>query len=133
VRDLSLLALSEIYARLEGAAMYRTLQLVLAGLIAMVFALSALSRRFPDVTWLQAFRYNPPHLSQEQRARMRRRANIQAGIELILVGVVLPMLYVAVTVMFFNDFTTTATALVVTGSLLCISLGLTAIWRNRRS
>jgi hypothetical protein len=113
--------------------MYRTLQLVLAGLIAMVFGLSALSRRFPDVAWLQAFRYDPPRLSQEQRARMRRRVNIHAGIQLVLAGIVLPMLYVAVTVMFFNDFTTTASALVVTGSLLCISLGLTAIWRNGRS
>ena len=83
--------------------MYRTLQLALAGLIALVFGLSALSRRFPDVAWLQAFYYDPPRLSQEQRARMRRRANIHAGIELILVGIVLPMLYVAVTVMFFND------------------------------
>ena len=72
--------------------MYRSLQLVLAGLIAMVFGLSALSRRFPDVAWLQAFRYDPPRLSQEQRARMRRRANIHAGIELILVGIVLPAL-----------------------------------------
>jgi hypothetical protein len=113
--------------------MYRTVQLVLVGLIGLVFGLSALSRRFPDVAWLQAFRYEPPRLSQEQRARMRRRSNIHAGIELILMGIVLPMLYIAGTVMFFNTFTTPASTLVIVGSLLCIGLGLTAIWRNRRS
>lgn len=113
--------------------MYRTVQLVLVGLMAMVFGLSALSRRFPDVAWLQVFRYHPPRLSQEEQARMRRRANVLAGIELILMGIGLPILYVAATVMFFNDFTITATALVVTGSLLCIGLGFTAIWRNRQS
>ena len=113
--------------------MYRDVQLLLVGLIAVVFWLSALSRRFPHVTWLQVFRFDPPRLSQEQRARMRRRQNVYSGIELILMGIVIPMLYVVGTVMFFNDLTTTATTLVFVGSFACIGLGVTAVWRNRGS
>jgi hypothetical protein len=112
--------------------MYRTFQLALVGLMVVVFGLSALSRRLPDVVWLRAFRFNPPHLSQEQRATMRRRSDVLAGIELILLGIVLPLLYVASTLMFFNDFTGTATTLVLASSFLSIWMGITAIWRNRR-
>ena len=113
--------------------MYRNVQLVLGGLMALVFGLSALSRRLPHVAWLQVFRYDPPRLSEAQRARIRRRSNIHAGIEMILMGMALPLLYVASTVMLFNNFTTGWTALVLAGSLLLIGLGITAIWKNRRS
>jgi hypothetical protein len=111
---------------------YRTIQLVLVGLFVVVVGLSALSRRFPHLAWLQVFRYAPARLSDEAKARMRRQSNILAGIEFILLGIALPMLYVASTVMFFNSFTPTATALVVVGSCLCIGLGITAIRRSRR-
>ena len=112
--------------------MYRTVQLVLVGFLAVLFGMSALSRRFPDVAWLQVFRYNMPRLSEEQRAKIRQRSNIHAGIELILIGIVLPIVYVVGTVMLFNEPTTTGTVLVLAGSLLLIALGATAIWRNRR-
>lgn len=112
--------------------MYRTVQLVLVGLLAVIFGLAALARRFPQVAWLQVFRYNAPPLSEERRATIRQRANIHASIELILSGIVLPMIYIAGTVMFFNEFTTTGTVLVLAGSLLLIGLGVTGIWRNRR-
>ena len=112
--------------------MYRTLQLVLVGLLAVTFILAALARRFPQITWLQIFRYNTPRPSEEQRAKFRQRANINAGVEMILMGMVLPMIYIAGTVMFFNAFTTTGIILVAAGSLLLIGLGLTAIWRYRR-
>lgn len=111
--------------------MYRTVQLVALGILAVVLGLSALARRFPHVAWLQLFHYHLPRLSEQQRAKMRQRANFYAGVEMILMGVVLPMLYVAVTVMFFNAFTTTGIVLVIAGSLLLVGLGVTAIWRNR--
>jgi hypothetical protein len=112
--------------------MYRTLQLVLAGLLAVVLGLSALSRRFPHIAWLQVFRYHRPPLSEAQPARWRQRTNVYVGLELILMGVVLPMGYAALTVMFFNEFTTAGMVLVGGGSLLLVGLGVTAIWRNRR-
>jgi hypothetical protein len=112
--------------------MDRSIQFVLVGFLAVVFGLSALSHRFPHLTWLRRFRYDPPPLSEEHKRRMRQRASIYAGVELILMGLALPLIYAALTLMFFNEFTTTKTALVVTGSIVCIGLGATAIWRNRR-
>jgi len=112
--------------------MYRTLELVLAGGLAVVFGLSALSRRFPDAAWLQLFRRAMPRLTEQQRAKVRRRVNIQAGVEMILMGLVLPLLYVAATVMFFHAFTATGTALVLVCSMVLIAAGATAVWRSRR-
>jgi hypothetical protein len=112
--------------------MYRTIQFVAVGVLAVVFGLSGLSRRFPDVAWLQLFRYERPRLSEEHRARMRRRANVHAGVELILIGIVLPMGYVALTAMMFNDITTKGMAIALAGSVLCIGLGVTAIVRSNR-
>jgi hypothetical protein len=47
-------------------------------------------------------------------------------------GISLPMIYALGTVMFFNSFDTKTTVFVVGCSALCISLGVTAIWRSRR-
>lgn len=112
--------------------MYRTVQLVLFGVLAVLFGLSALSRRFPHIAWLQLFRFNAPRLSEEQRTKMRQRANIYAGIELILLGMVVPLGYFALTIMMFNNPTPTGTAIALGSALLLIGLGITAIWRNRR-
>jgi hypothetical protein len=112
--------------------MYEKIQLVLVGVFVFVYGFSALARRFPDVAWLQRLRYDPPRLSDAQRAKIRRRANIHAGVELILLGIVLPMGYVALTMMLFSDVTRIAMTVVFAGSALCIGLGLTAIWKSLR-
>jgi hypothetical protein len=112
--------------------MYRDIQIVLVSILGVLYGLSALSRRFPHVAWLQPFRFEPARMSEEQRARARRQTNVYAGVELILVGIGLPMAYVAMTVVFFNDISTREMALVLTGSALLIGLGVTAIWRSRR-
>ena len=112
--------------------MYRTVQLLLFGFLAVLFGMSALSRRFPHVPWLQLFRHNAPRLSDEQRAKIRQRANVHAGIELILLGIVVPMLYFASTVMMFDEPSATGTAIALASALLLIGLGTAAIWRNRR-
>jgi hypothetical protein len=112
--------------------MYRTVQLVLVGFLAVLFGLSALSRRFPHIAWLQLFRYNAPQLSEEQRARMRQRANVHSGIELIFLGIVVPLVYFASTIMMFNEPTLVGSAIALASAVLLIGLGSTAIWRNRR-
>src|SRR5688500_7892025 len=106
-----------------------TVKLVFGGILAVMFGLSVHSRRFPGVGWLQHFRIERPQLSEEQQARMRRRANVLAGVKLILLGIVLPMGYVVLTVMMFNDITRKGMASVLTGSVVCIGLGITAIVR----
>lgn len=112
--------------------MYRNVQIVLVSVFGVLFGLSALARRFPHVAWLQRFRFELPRMSDEQQAKARRRANIYGGVELIMLGIGLPMAYVAMTVMFFNDITAIEMALVLTGSALCIGFGITAIWRSGR-
>jgi hypothetical protein len=111
--------------------MYRTIQLLLVALVAVVCGLSALSRRFPQIPWLQVFRYRAPRLTEEQRAKMRQRANRYAGIELILLGIVVPMIYFASTVMMFNEPTALGAAIALGSAAILIAIGITAIWRNR--
>lgn len=109
--------------------MYKLGQIVLLLLLGAVFALRSLASRFPQVSWLQMFRL--PQLSEAQRAKQRRRGNVMAGLELILAGIVLPLGYVALTVMMFNDFTAAGVLVVAAGSMACIGFGVAAFWRNR--
>jgi hypothetical protein len=112
--------------------MSQTVQMVLAGILALLFGLSALSRRFPDVGWLQLFRIERPQLSDEQRARMRQRSTILAGLEMILLGIVIPAVYFIGTIMMFNEPTATGMVISLAASLLLIGLGIAAIVRSRR-
>jgi hypothetical protein len=98
-------------------------------IVAMLSGLSALSRRFPHIAWLQHFDVDVPQLSEEQKAKMRRRSNLRAGVKWILLGIVLPMGYAVHTVMLFSDITRTGMAIVLTGSVVCIAVGVTAIVR----
>src|SRR5687768_13245866 len=112
--------------------MNENVQFVLGGIVMAFLALRALAKRYPDVAWLQAVRSAFPEPSEAEQAKMRRRANVHAGVELILIGIVLPLGYFALTVMFFSAVTTLGISLVSASSLLCIGLGVTAIWQNRR-
>ena len=107
-------------------------QIVVGSIVAVVYGLSALSRRFPYVAWLQYFRLPRSRLTEEQQARMRHRANVYAGAQLILLGLVLPLGYVVLTVMTFNTVRSGTLTLVLAGSVLCIVLGITAIVQGGR-
>lgn len=106
-------------------------QAILLGVIAIAFTLVWLARTFPQLTWLQAFRFPGFQLNDEQRARRRRTADRIAALQIIGLGLVLPFGYVALTVMMFNDFETTPTIVVGACSLLCIALGIWGLVRNR--
>jgi hypothetical protein len=111
--------------------MYRTVQLVLLGFLAVLLGMSALSRRFPHIAWLQLFRHNAAQLTEEQRARIRQRANLHTGIELILLGIVVPIVYFASTIMMFNEPTAAGTLIALAIAALLIGIGTAAIRRNR--
>ena len=111
--------------------MYKPGQIVLLLLLGAVFALRSLASRFPQVSWLQMFRL--PQLSEAQRAKQRRRGNVMAGLELILLGIIVPLGYGALTLMTFSDFTTAGVLFVAAGSIACIGFGVTAFWQNRSS
>ena len=103
---------------------------ILLGLVAIVFLLSRLARWFPHVAWLQVFRLPVIQMSEEQRAKQRRSGNRMAGLEMVLVGVVLPLLYFASTVMFFSESQPILAIIVTACSVLCMALGLWIFVRN---
>ena len=104
--------------------------LVVGGLAVGLIALNYASRRWPHIGWLQHFRW--AEFSAAQQRTMRRRAGIHTGVKFILLGLVLPLGYVAVTVMMFKDFTPTSIALVALSSAASIGLGIFTVARNAR-
>ena len=104
---------------------------ILLGLIAVVFVLSRLARRFPHVAWLRAFRLPVIQMSEEQRAKRRRSANRMAGLEIVLAGIGLPVVYFASTIMFWSDPQTIPIIIVAACSVLCIAVGVWVFVRNR--
>lgn len=105
---------------------------IVATLVVVLFVLSRLAQRFPDVDWLQHFRLPIRHLSEEEKRRQRRRASLMAGMQIILAGMVLPLLYIAAKVMMFNEPTTLGMAIVGGCSLACIVIGSWVIARSFR-
>jgi hypothetical protein len=103
---------------------------VLLGLIAGAIVLGWLAPKFPDIAWLQIFRLPQRQLSPAEQERRRRAGNRHAAIEMMLAGLIVPMLYVVSTVMMFNDFG--AVGMVVTSaiSLTCFGGGVWLLVRN---
>jgi len=66
-----------------------------------------------------------------EQARRRRAGDRNAGLEIALLGLVLPFIYIAATVMMFNDFKPLPTVLVAASSAGCIALGVWLYARNR--
>src|SRR5919108_1195187 len=111
--------------------MTSTIQLIILVVLGALYGLSALSRRYPHIGWLQAFHIKWPQLSEAQKARMQRRANIRAAFQFILLGFGVPVGYVVSCVMMFND--PTVLGLTISGivGFGFIVLGIVAIWTNR--
>lgn len=104
---------------------------ILLGLVATVFVLSRLARWFPNVTWLQLFRLPIIQMSEEQRAKQVRSGNRMAGLEMVIAGIVLPLLYFGSTIMFFSKPRAIPTIIISACSVLCISFGVWVFVRNR--
>jgi hypothetical protein len=107
-------------------------QIVVGAMVAVWWGLCLLARRFPHVPWLQHFRLPRSGLTEEQQARVSRRAAAYAGAQLILLGLVFPLGYVVLTVMTFNTVRSGTLTLVLAGSVLCVLLGITAIVQSGR-
>ncbi|HYX27282.1 MAG TPA: hypothetical protein VE863_01850 [Pyrinomonadaceae bacterium] len=109
-----------------------TLKAIFLGIIAILFSLNRLARAFPQVGWLQIFSLPVPQISEQERVRRRRAGNRQAGLEIILGGFILPLIYFGSTMLFFNEPETRATILVLTISILCVLVGVFVLVRNLR-
>jgi hypothetical protein len=107
-----------------------TAKAILLGLIAVVFGLSRLARAYPGIGWLQVFRLPERQMSEEERARRKRAENRRAGLEIILTGFVLPLVYFGLGVVFFTE--PSALEIVVVGllSVLFIGGGVWVLARN---
>jgi len=106
-----------------------SVQIVLLGLMVLVFGLTRAAKANPHVRWLQPFKLGA--LTEERRRRFRRQGDRLAGMELILAAVIIPMGYVALKVMFFTAFTRGEVLLVGAVSLLCFGLGVYVLVRTR--
>lgn len=104
---------------------------VLGGLALLFIGLGLLSRRMPHVAWLQPFDMRR-NLTPEQVARIRRRTNAYEGVQLILMGLLAPLGFLALKVMFFDSPSRTEVLMVGAASLLLIGLGIAAIASSRR-
>ena len=103
-------------------------QLVVIIITGAVLALARLARRRPDVAWLKPF--NLPQLPAAQRERRRKTADRLAGIEFILLGLVLTPGYLILTVMTFSSIDPLWLAGTIVASVLCIAAGIWAIVKN---
>lgn len=109
-----------------------SVKLIVICLTAAVIILTKAARRYPHVEWLQKF-HLPDYRTEEQKRRARRAGNIIAGIEMIGIGLVIPVVYFITTVMFFSEMSTGALLAAGSLSVLCIGFGVMAIAKSRAS
>lgn len=107
-----------------------TFQAILLGIVAVFFGLSWLARRKPHIGWLQAFRLPERRMSEEEKRRRVSFANRMSGTEFVLLGLALPLVYGAVTLMTWSDFDPVPTAIVLLVSGGCIVLGIWIVAKN---
>ncbi len=99
-------------------------QLILVAVVGVIMGLSALSRRFPHVAWLQAFRLPEP--SPQQQAEIRRRSYALEAVRFLIAGLVVPFGYLVLTVMSFREVTPAGMGVSLAISALCIGLAVHA-------
>jgi hypothetical protein len=104
---------------------------VVMSAILILFVLAWAARRYPQFEWLRAFKL--PELNPAQRARRKRASDIHAGIEVILLGVLMVPGYFVVTLMTWGDPSRGMLIAVGALSVACITLGVWAIARAVRS
>lgn len=110
--------------------MWETVQAIAGVGFFVVLGLSAAAKRRPDIAWLQAFRL--PEMPRQRREHHRKLSNRLAGIQLILLGLCLPIGYVVLTAMTFSNFDSSWIIGVGLASIGCIALGVTALVQNWR-
>ena len=103
---------------------------VLVGVLAVFAVLVTAANGLPSVEWLRPFRLNQ-NLSEAQKARIRRSTSLHVGLELIGLGLLLPVGYLVLTVMMFNEIDRLTMALTAAGSVACIGLGIWAVFSSK--
>ena len=99
-------------------------------LVSALLLLTHAARRYPHVEWLQKFKL-PDNRTEAQKQRARRTGNILTGIEMIGVGLLIPLGYAIMTVMFMSSIGPIEMVLVGAASLLCVGFGIFVIIKAR--
>ncbi len=86
--------------------------------------------RYPQVRWLQTFRM-PNFPRSAPSPNVRRARNIFEGIQLIGLGLLLPIGYLFSTAIFFTGIEPVWVVVVAVLSLFCIALGIAGIVKSR--
>jgi hypothetical protein len=108
-----------------------SVKIVLLGVFAAGIVLVWVSRRLPQVAWLEPFRLRGFQLTEAQKARHRRFHIIKAGLEIMLAGIAVPVLYVLSKVFMFDE--PTSMGMLVSGAIAatCIVIGVVVMIRSR--
>lgn len=106
-------------------------KVVLGSIGLSIMLLGWLARKYPGVACLRSFDLRA-RLSDAQRRRLQRTANVSASAQLCLLGVALPFGYILLKAMFLSEFTSGGIALVAAGSLVCIAAGVAGIVTSLR-
>ena len=104
-------------------------KIALGTLVIVGFLLSRAAVRYPHVRWLRAFDLQS-RIDPARRARLQRAGNLHAGGEMVLLGLILPLGYGAITMMTWGDFSPGITVAVFAASLVLILGGITVIIRT---
>jgi len=95
--------------------------------------LSRMAPGNPRLAWITKLKL-PDHRTEEQKRRARRSRNIMDGLEMIMMGLALPPLYLFSTVLsFFSGINTLVLAGTIALSLLLIGIGIRVIIKRPAS
>lgn len=110
-----------------------SIQLFLGAAIATAFVLNRLARYFTHISWLQWFRLPELKLSDVEKSRRKRSGNLRAGIEIVGLGLIIPVFYFGLSLIFFNTPETFDTVIVMAISIAFIILGVFVFVRTFKS
>jgi sterol desaturase/sphingolipid hydroxylase (fatty acid hydroxylase superfamily) len=99
--------------------------------VATFFVLVWMSRRYPDVGWLAPFRLPALQMTEAQKARHRRTSTIFIALQIMLLGAVLPVLYIMSKMFMFDEPTRLGFGLSMAAGAACIVAGIAILVRNR--
>lgn len=108
-----------------------SLQVILMGALVVLVGLLTLANAYPDVAWLRPFRVFRAQPSEAQAGRLRRRVRITAAVELIGLGLLLPVGYLVLTVMFFSQVHPATLWLTLALAALSVAVGIWILFRGR--
>ncbi len=80
-----------------------SIKMILGAGILGAFVMNRLSYAFPHMEWLRYFRLPAPDISEKEKERRRRGDNRRVAFEMAGLALVLPLLYVGSTIIFFNE------------------------------